>query len=140
MTERLGAIQLPRSENRSTLIHLPKSNRLILVLVEGHICPSGSPRPNIIHDRRSKVRLRDIAQVQRIDLLIKHGLLVLEFTLFLLSLVDPHEAFIEDAWSDTKLKLVLFDIVIEVFDYSDIWPLLMLHTDTDISSPQFMLL
>ena len=114
-------------------------DRLILILVEGHI---GSGHTNVINLWRSEIHLLGcgLAQVKRIYVLVKHRLLVLKLTLFLLTLIHANQALVEDAWSDAKLELVLFDLVIKELYYADVWTLFLLNIDTDISGAELVLL
>ena len=73
-------------------------------------------------------------------MLINHWLFMLEFPLFLLTLVDAYEAFIEDAWRDTKLKFVLFDLIVKEFNYTDVRAFLVMHAYADVSRSQLVLL
>ena len=65
---------------------------------------------------------------------------MLELPLFLLTLVDAYEAFIEDAGRDTKLKLVLFDLIVKEFNYTDVRAFLVMHAHADVSRTQLVLL
>ena len=81
-----------------------------------------------------------LAQIKRVYLLVKHWLLVIKLTLFLLTLIHADQALVEDAWSDAELELVLFDLVIKELYYADVWTLFLLNIDTDISGAELVLL
>ena len=108
-------------------------------MVEGHI---GSGCTNVINLWRSEIHLlgSGLAQVKRIDVLIKHRLLVLKLPLLLLTLIHANQALVEDAWSDAKLELVLFDLVIKELYYADVWTFFLLNIDTEISCAELVLL
>ena len=108
-------------------------------MVEGHI---GSGCTNVINLWRSEIHLLGcgLAQVKRIYVLIKHRLLVLKLPLFLLTLIHANQALVEDAWSDAKLELVLFDLVIKELYYADVWTFFLLNIDTEISCAELVLL
>lgn len=65
---------------------------------------------------------------------------MLKLALFLLSLVDADEAFIEDAGRDAQLKLVLFHIVVEKLNHANVRAFLLVYADADVARAQLVLL
>ena len=81
-----------------------------------------------------------LAQIKRVYLLVKHWLLVIKLTLFLLTLIHAHQALIKDTRCDAQLELVLFDLVIKELYNFDVGTLLLLYIDADVSGAKLMLL
>ena len=81
-----------------------------------------------------------LAQVKRVYLLVKHRLLVIKLTLFLLTLIHADQALVKDTRSDAQLELVLFDLIIKELYNFDVGAFLLLYIDADVSGAKLMLL
>ena len=108
-------------------------DRLILIKCLSNIA-------NVIGLGWFEVRLWCSAQIKSIHVLIDVRPSRSSLQLLLMNLILPHQALLEDARGDAQLELVLFDLIIEVFNDSHLVTLLLLDVDTNVARSQLMLL